>query len=383
MESIYLDHAATTQMRPEVLQEMMPYLTEKYGNPSSTYLLGQENKNAIEMARTRVKKAIGANEFDRIIFTSGGSEADNMALKGIAHAKKNLGRHIITTPIEHSAILKTCEQLKKEGFSISFIEVDSTGLVKLESLKKLIRSDTILISVMLANNEIGTIEPIKEISQIAHQNQIIFHVDAVQGVGSMKIDVQELGVDLLSMSAHKFYGPKGVGALYVRKGIDLEPLISGGHQEEGKRGGTENVAGIVGMGKAIEIANNQLDSYSSRISSIRNKLYAEIQRNIRGVSLNGHPHLRHPGNIHLSIDGIDGRVLVLLLSEQRIFLSHGSACNSKESSASHVLKAIGMNEDKSKSAIRISLGVDNKEEQIDYLVEKIKNVTEHYRKSLK
>ena len=326
MRYIYADHAATTQMCPEVLQEMMPYLTEKYGNPSSAYVLGQENKNAIEVARKKVKKAINADEKDMIIFTSGGSEADNMALKGIAHRKKSIGKHIITTPIEHSAMLRTCHSLKDEGFDISYVDVDATGLVNIEKLKKLIRPDTILISVMLANNEIGTIEPVKEISKLAGEKKIIFHVDGVQGIGSMNVNVQEMGMDLLSMSAHKFYGPKGVGALYVKKGIELEPLICGGHQEGEKRGGTENIAGIVGMGKAIEMASSHLEQDILKLNHLRNQLLEKILNNISGVTLNGHPRSRHPGNIHLSIDGVDGSVLVLLLAQQGIFVSHGAAC---------------------------------------------------------
>ena len=380
MKIVYADHAATTKIKKEVLNEMMPYLKEEYGNPSAAYKLAEISKQAIEKAREQVKIAIGAENKDEIYFTSGGSEADNFAIKGVAKARKNIGKHIITSKIEHMAILNSCKELEEEGFEITYINVDSNGIVKLDELEKSIREDTILISIMFANNEIGTIEPVYEISKIAHKYKIPFHVDAVQAVGSLKIDVKKLGIDLLSLSAHKFYGPKGVGALYVKKGIDIKPIICGGHQENNLRAGTENVAGIVGIGKAIEIANNNLEKYLEKLTFLRNMYISEVKRNIPFAKINGHIQKRLPGNANISFDGINGGTLLLLLAEEGICCSSASACNTGSEEPSHVLKAIGLPDDVAKGTIRITFGEENTIEDVKYIIKVLKNTIERQRK---
>lgn len=383
MREIYADHAATTKIKSEVLESMMPYLTEKYGNPSSAYLLGINNKNAINEAREKVAIAIGAEDANEIIFTSGGSEADNLALKGIAKKMKNAGKHIITTKIEHMAILNTCKILEEEGFEITYLNVDSDGIIKTSELERAIRNDTILISVMFANNEIGSIEPISEISKIAKKHGILFHVDAVQAVGSIKINVQKLGIDLMSMSSHKFYGPKGCGALYVKSGIDIEPLICGGHQENEKRAGTENVPAIVGMGKAIEIATQNIESYAEKLTYLRDYLIVDIQRNVPLTRLNGHIYKRLPGNINISFDGINGGTLLLLLAEKGIYCSSASACSTGEKTTSHVLKAIGLPDKIAKGTIRITLGEENTLDDVKYMSKNIKEIVKRLREEQK
>lgn len=341
MNIIYCDHAATTPVKEEVLNEMIPYFSMNYGNPSSIYSIGRRSKKALDTARTRVAKAIGADEKE-IYFTSCGSESDNLAIKGIAKANNEKGKHIITSKIEHHAVLNTCKTLEKEGYEITYLNVNEKGLVNLEELKNSIREDTILITIMFANNEIGTIQPIKEISEIAHKSNIIFHTDAVQAVGNVKIDVNELGIDALSMSAHKFYGPKGVGALYIKKGIEFEKIQDGGHQERDKRSGTENVAGIVGLGKAIEIASQNLDNYNCKLLKLRNYFINEITTRYSDIKINGDLKNRLPGNINISFPNIDGEELLLKLDRQNICASTGSACNSGSTEPSHVLKAIGL-----------------------------------------
>lgn len=376
---IYADHAATTKMKKEVLDAMMPYLEEKYGNPSSAYILGQENKRAIEEARNQVAKAIGAEYSEEIYFTSGGSESDNLAIKGIAKARKSRGKHIITSKIEHMAIINACKQLEEEGFDITYVDVDSNGIVKINELEKAIREDTILISIMFANNEIGTIEPIGEIGKIARKNHILFHVDAVQAVGSLKIDVKELNIDLLSISAHKFYGPKGIGAIYIRNGIEIKPLINGGHQEKNIRAGTENVAGIVGLGKAIELATKNIDIYAKKISHLRDYYIIEVQRNIPFSKLNGHIYKRLPGNANLSFEGLNGETLLLLLAEKGIYCSSGSACATGDKKPSYVLKAIGLTDDIANSAIRMTFGEENNIDDVKYIVKNLKEIIKRLR----
>ena len=326
MSLIYLDHAATTPVKEEVLKEMIPYFSINYGNASSIYSIGRRSKKAIENAREKVAKAICCEEKE-IYFTSCGSESDNLAIKGVAKANIEKGKHIITSKIEHPAVLNTCKNLEKEGYDITYLNVDENGFVDLEQLSNCIKNETVLISIMFANNEIGTIQKIKEISKIAHDSNVIFHTDAVQAVGNVKIDVNELGIDLLSMSAHKFYGPKGVGALYVKKEIDFEKIQDGGHQEKNKRAGTENVAGIVGLGKAIELANLNIDNYNSKLLKLRNYFVKEIESKYSNIRINGDLKNRLPGNINISFPSIDGEELLLKLDIHNICASTGSACS--------------------------------------------------------
>ncbi len=341
MNIIYCDHAATTPVKDEVLKEMLPYFTMNYGNASSIYSIGRRSKRALDNARGKVAKAIGCNEKE-IYFTSCGSESDNLAIKGVAIANSEKGKHIITSKIEHPAVLNTCKSLEKEGYEITYLNVSENGVVDLEQLENSIKDETILISIMFANNEIGTIQPIKDISEIAHKSNIIFHTDAVQAVGNVRIDVNELGIDMLSMSAHKFYGPKGVGALYVKDGINFRKIQDGGHQEQNKRAGTENVAGIVGLGKAIEIANQNLDNYNSKLLKLRNYFIDEITTKYKDAKINGDIKNRLPGNINISFPDVDGEELLLKLDSQNICASTGSACSSGSLEPSHVLMAIGL-----------------------------------------
>lgn len=325
---IYADHSATTFVKEEVLREMLPYFCENYGNPSSVYSIGRVSKEAIEKARGQVAKAIGS-EKNEIYFTAGGSESDNMIIKGIARANRNKGKHIITTKIEHLAILNTCKELEEEGFSVTYLDVNESGIVSIDELKKNIRADTILISIMFANNEIGTIQPIEEIGKIAKDTGIIFHTDAVQAVGNVKIDVKELNIDALSLSAHKFYGPKGVGAAYINENVKFESFINGGHQECSKRAGTENVPGIVGLGKAIEMATVNIGEHTEKIVDLRDTLIKSIEGNIKDVKLNGDRVQRLCSNVNFSIKGVDSESLVLMLDMNGICTSSGSACTSR------------------------------------------------------
>ena len=376
--TIYLDHAATTGVRPEALEEMLPYFSEKMGNPSSIYFLGQETKKAVDLARERVAKALGA-EPSEIFFTAGGSEADNLAIKGVAMANSNKGKHIITSKIEHPAVLNTCKYLSKMGFEISYIDVDEDGKIKLDDLKSAIREDTILISVMFANNEIGTIQPIKEIGEIAKEKNIYFHTDAVQAVGNVKIDVKEMNITMLSLSAHKFYGPKGTGVLYIKKGTKIDSLIHGGAQEGKKRAGTENVAGIVGLGKAIELADQDLDRYNAKLLKLRERLIEGVMGSIPHVRLNGHRNDRLPGNVNFSFSFIEGESLLLMLNLKGICGSSGSACSSGSLDPSHVLMAIGLDHATAHGSLRLTIGEENTEEDIDYTIEALKEVVEKLR----
>ena len=378
MKTIYFDHAATTAVAPEVKEAMEPYFCENYGNASSLYELGYKSKEAINIARVNVAKAINTKP-NEIYFTSCGSESDNLAIKGVARAHRQNGNHIITSKIEHPAVLNTCRQLEKEGFKVTYLDVDKNGFIDLEELKNSINSKTILVSIMFANNEVGTIEPIKEISRIVHSNNAIFHTDAVQAVGNIKIDVKEMGIDLLSMSAHKFYGPKGVGALYVRDGIDFIQLQNGGHQENDKRAGTENVAGIVGLGKAIELANNNIIQNNERLLNLRNYCIEQIKNRIPYIRINGDLNSRLPGNINISFLYVNGKDLVKLLAKKGICTSSGSACSSGLPQPSHVLLAMGLSEDIASSALRITLGKENTKEDIDYFVDELEKIVVNLR----
>ena len=378
MKTIYFDHAATTAVAPEVKETMEPYFCENYGNASSLYELGYKSKEAINIARGNVARTINAKT-NEIYFTSCGSESDNLAIKGVARAHRQNGNHIITSRIEHPAVLNTCKQLEKEGFRVTYLNVDKNGFIDLEELTNSINSRTILVSIMFANNEVGTIEPIKEISRIVHSNNAIFHTDAVQAVGNIKIDVKEMGIDLLSMSAHKFYGPKGVGALYVRDNIDFIQLQNGGHQENNKRAGTENVAGIVGLGKAIEMANDNVIQNNKKILNLRNYCMEQIKNRIPYIRINGDLNSRLPGNINISFLYVNGKDLVKLLAKKGICTSSGSACSSGLPQPSHVLLAMGLSEDIASSALRITLGKENTKEEIDYFVDELEKIVVNLR----
>lgn len=378
MKNIYLDNSATTRLDDEVLKEMMPYLTEEYGNASSIYKLGRNTRNAVETAREKIAKAINADP-DEIYFTSGGTESDNTAIRGIAYNNKKKGNHIITSKIEHPAVLETCKQLEKEGFKVSYIDVNENGIINLEQLKNSIQDATILISIMSANNEIGTIQPIKEIGTIAKENNIYFHTDAVQAVGSIKIDVKELNIDSLSMSAHKFYGPKGIGVLYIKRGIAFQKFMNGGHQERNKRAGTENVPAIVGMGKAIEIACTDLEKHTKQIKELRNYYINQVKDKIPYIKINGDIEKRLPGNSNISFRFIEGEGLLLNLDLKGICASSGSACTSGSLDPSHVLLAIGLPHEIAHSSLRISIGKYNTKEEIDYLVENLVEIVSKLR----
>ena len=375
MRIIYCDHAATTAVKREVLCSMIPYYVEEYGNPSSLYEIGRRNKQVITNARRQVARAINAN-CKEIYFTSCGSESDNLAIKGFCYANKNKGKHIITSRIEHPAVLNTCKTLERQGFEVTYLNVDDKGFVRLDELKNSVRDDTILITIMTANNEIGTIQKIEEIGAFARKKNIIFHTDAVQAVGNIEIDVQRMNIDMLSMSAHKFYGPKGVGALYVKEGIEFERVQDGGHQERNKRSGTENVAGIVGLGKAIEIATCNIEQYNNKLSALRKRFLQGIEQTIgkENFRLNGDWNNRLPGNINISLKNIDSSMLLLELDKRGICASGGSACSSGERAPSHVLLAIGLDKEWIDGTIRISLGEENTAEEIDYLIKEISEI---------
>uniref|UniRef100_A0A7C3RLA9 Cysteine desulfurase IscS n=1 Tax=Dictyoglomus thermophilum TaxID=14 RepID=A0A7C3RLA9_DICTH len=375
---VYLDYAATTPIRPEVFQAMKPYLTKEFGNPSSIHHFGRQARIAIEEAREKIAKALGAKN-EEIIFTSGGTESNNMALKGVAYALSHKGKHVITSSIEHHAILEPCHFLEKLGFEITYLPVDKEGFIDPDSLKKAIRKDTILISIMHANNEIGTIEPIEELTKIAKEYEIYFHTDAVQTVGHIPVNVDKLGVDLLSISAHKFYGPKGIGALYIRKGTKIHPFIHGGEQEQRKRAGTENVAGIVGMGKAIEISILELDKERERLINLRDYFIKEIEKRIEDVYLNGPREKRLPNNINFSFAYIEGESILLNLDLEGIAVSTGSACSSASLEPSHVLSAIGLPIELAHSAVRFTLGYYTTKEDLDYTLEVLEKTVKRLR----
>lgn len=374
----YFDHAATTALDEEVLKEMLQYLSVEYGNPSSIYSIGRKAKRAIEEARNRVAFAINCDAKE-IYFTGCGSESDNIALKGIAYANREKGNHIITSKIEHPAILNTCRTLEKEGFNVTYLDVDEDGLINIEDLKSNITNKTILISIMFANNEIGTIQPIEEIGKIAKERSILFHTDSVQAVGNVKIDVRKMNIDLLSMSAHKFYGPKGVGALYIKSGVKCNKLQDGGHQEKDMRAGTENVAGIVGLGKAIQIAYCNLDEYNNKLKSLRDYYETQVNENIPYIKFNGHRTKRLPGNSNISFKFIDGEALLLNLDMNGICASTGSACSSGSTNPSHVLLSIGLPDSTARGSLRVTFGKENTKEDVDYLVESLIKIVDNLR----
>lgn len=370
MEVRYFDNSATTRIKEEILTEMFPFLSREYGNPSSLYSIGRKSKRAIEEARKRVASLINCNS-EEIYFTSCGSESDNTALKGIAYANSNKGKHIITSKIEHPAILHSCQNLEKKGFEVTYLDVDKDGFVNLQTLENSIRQDTILISVMFANNEIGTIEPIQEIAKIAHKNGIIFHTDAVQACGNIPIDVQKMDIDMLSLSGHKIYAPKGIGALYVKKGIEFERFMYGGHQEKNKRSGTENVAEIVALGKACQIAEKNMEQYQNKLKLLRDYCLEKMKKSFSNIHINGTMEKRLPGNINISFEGQDATELLYKLDEMGICASGGSACSSGDNSPSHVLTAIGLPSELAKGAIRFTFGDFNTKDDVDYLIEAI------------
>ena len=370
MKIRYFDNAATTRVKEEVLQEMFPYFCEEYGNPSSMYSVGREAKRALEKARVRVAKLINCKPKE-IYFTGCGSESDNTAIKGIAYKNRKKGNHIITSKIEHPAVLHTCQSLEKHGFEVTYLNVDKDGFINLTELENSIKPNTILISIMFANNEIGTIEPIREISKIAKKHNIIFHTDAVQACGNVDIDVRKLRIDMLSLSGHKLYAPKGVGALYVKEGIEFEKFMDGGHQEKDKRGGTENVAEIVGLGKAAELAKNNMEKHQEHLRTLRDYYIKNIEEKITDAKLNGPRENRLPGNANFSFPGINGEELLIYLDERGICASSGSACTTGSMDPSHVLVAIGLDKNMSKGALRTSFGEENTLEDVDFLVDSL------------
>ena len=368
MGRIYLDYAPTTPTHPEVVRIMLPYFSDAFGNPSSIYSYGWEAKEAIEEARTKVAEFMGARD-QEIVFTSGGTEADNFALKGVAFANESRGNHIITSSIEHHAVIETCKYLERRGFNVTYVPVDEYGLVAPDNVRRAITDRTILISVMHANNEIGTIEPIAEIGKVAREAGIYFHTDAVQTAGHVPVDVNALGVDLLSISAHKLYGPKGVGALYIRKGTKLLPFIHGGEQEGGRRASTENVPGIVGFGKAVEVSQREMSREAERLTCLRDRLISGLLGRIDHSRLNGHPVTRLPNNVNISIDFVEGESMLLNLDLEGICASTGSACSSSSLEPSHVLLAMGLSPEQAHGSLRFSLGKWTTEEEIERVLD--------------
>jgi cysteine desulfurase len=380
MRRIYMDHAGTTPMRKEVLDAMMPYMTEKFGNASTIYFYGREAKKALEESREKVALLIGANS-NEIYFTSGGTEADNWALKGVADANKDRGNHIVTSSIEHHAVLHTCEDLEKKGYRVTYLPVDKYGLINPEHVINAITDDTILVSIMHANNEIGTIQPIAEIGQTLKKQKrnVLFHTDAVQTVGKIPVNVGELGVDLLSISSHKIYGPKGIGALYIRKGTKINPIIFGGAQEKQKRAGTENIPGIVGFGKACELLYREIEQENKKLSCLRDALISGITEKIPYVILNGHPQKRLPNNVNVCFKFIEGESLLLNLDMKGICASSGSACTSSLLEPSHVLLAIGLPHEIAHGSLRLTLGRDNTKQDVEYVLEALPDIVRKLR----
>ncbi|MGG7057474.1 cysteine desulfurase NifS [Clostridium tertium] len=378
MKNVYMDYAATTFVKPEVLDEMMPFFTEKYGNPSSFYGISRETKMAIDKARGRVAKALKCDQ-NEVYFTGGGSEADNWAIKGIASAHRKKGNHIITTKIEHHAVLHTCEYLEKQGFEVTYLNVDKEGFIDLEELKNAITDKTILVSIMFANNEIGTIQPVKEIGEICRERKVLFHTDAVQAVGNIPIDVKEMNIDLLSLAGHKIYGPKGIGALYIRKGVRIDNLIHGGGQERARRAGTENTASIVGLGKAIELATDNLEEHNKRLTILRDKLIDGLLK-VPHTRLNGpRGDKRLPGNSNITFEFIEGESILLSLDFEGVCASSGSACTSGSLDPSHVLLAIGLPHELAHGSLRLTLGDGSTEEDVDYVLEVVPPIIERLR----
>ena len=379
MKTTYMDYSATTYVKPEVLDAMMPFFTEKFGNPSSFYGISRETKMAIDNARAQVAKAINCDP-NEVYFTGGGSEADNWAIKGIATAHMKKGNHIITTKIEHHAVLHTCEFLEKFGFEVTYLDVNEEGFVDLKQLEEAITDKTILVSIMFANNEIGTIQPIKEIGALCREKKVLFHTDAVQAVGSVPVDVKEMNIDLLSLAGHKLYGPKGIGALYIRKGVRIDNLIHGGGQERGRRAGTENIPGVVGLGKAIEIATENIEENRARLTVLRDKLIDGILERIPYARLNGpRGDKRLPGNSNISFEFIEGESILLSLDFEGICASSGSACTSGSLDPSHVLLAIGLPHEKAHGSLRTTLGAASTEEDVEKLLNELPPIIERLR----
>lgn len=370
---VYMDHSATTATDPEVVNAMVPWFSKGYGNPSSLYQIARESRAAVEEARAKVAATLGAQP-DEIYFTSGGTESDNWAIKGIASANLKKGNHIITSAIEHHAVLHTCEFLEKQGFSVTYLPVDANGQVRIEDLKSAITDKTILVTIMFANNEIGTIQPIAEIGNVCREKGIYFHTDAVQAMGNIPIDVTTMKIDLLSLSAHKLYGPKGIGALYIRKGVKIDNLLHGGGQERRKRAGTENIAGIVGLGVALEKVVNGMEARNKRVVALRDRMLQSILEKIPNTRLNGHPTQRLPGNLNVSFDFIEGESMLLLLDHYGIYASTGSACTSGSLEPSHVLLATGLPAETAHGSLRLTLGSENTDEDVDYVLEHLQKV---------
>jgi cysteine desulfurase len=379
MKPIYMDHNATTPLREEVLEAMMPYLVEHFGNASSLHSFGIKTRSAIEEARGVVAKALRCKP-EEIVFTGSGTESDNQAIKGVAYANRKRGDHIITSRIEHHAVLHTCQYLEKQGFKVTYLPVDSYGMVDPEDVRKAITDRTILVSIMHANNEVGTIQPIEEIGKVAKEKGVYFHTDAVQTFGKLPINVDELGVDLLSISAHKLYGPKGVGVLYIRKGTRVDSLLHGGHHERGRRASTENVAGIVGLAKAIELRMGEMEEEARRLEKLRDRLYEGIKERIDHVYLNGHPKKRLPGTLSVCFEYIEGESIIMGLDLKGVAVSSGSACTSASLEPSHVLLAMGVHPAIAQGSIRFSLGRGNTDEDVDYVIEALPGIVSRLRK---
>ena len=367
MKIKYFDNAATTQVNQDVIKEMLPYFSIEYGNPSSLYSIGRRAKRALEEARRKIANIINCKP-NEIYFTSCGTESDNLAIKGIAYANKEKGKHIITSKIEHPAVLNTCKELEEQGYKVTYLDVNQNGIVNVEQLKASIKTDTILITIMFANNEIGTIQPIEEIGKIAKENNIIFHTDAVQAMGNLKIDVKKLNINALSMSAHKFYAPKGIGALYVGEDVNFKQIQNGGHQQKNKRAGTENLAEIVGMSKALELIYKNFENHNNKIKELRDYYIEKIQNNIVDSKLNGDRINRLPGNANMSFKNINAEELLFELDDKGICASAGSACSSGSTSPSHVLTAIGLPPEWANGTLRVTIGMNNTKEEVDYLI---------------
>lgn len=380
MRQVYMDYSATTPVKQEVLETMSPYFTEHYGNPSSLYTIGQESKAAISNARRQVASIIGADEKE-IYFTACGTESDNWAIFGTADAKKGKGKHIITSKIEHHAVLHSCQQLEKQGYDVTYLDVEPDGTINPQALKAALRDDTVMVSIMMVNNEVGTIEPIKELCSVtkAFNKEIIFHTDAVQGLGNVSIDVKELGIDLMSMSAHKIYGPKGVGGFFIRKGLRITNYLHGGAQENRHRAGTENIAGIVGFGKAAELAEKNLDEHIRHCSELRDYFIAQVLKNIPNTEVNGNMEHRHPGNASITFNYIEGESILLLLDAKGIYVSTGSACSSTSLTPSHVLTALGVPVERIHGTVRFSIGDFTTKEDLDYVLDELKPVVTRLR----
>ncbi len=378
MKIRYFDNAATTKVKKEVMDKMFPYFIESYGNPSSLYTLGRTAKMGIEEARREVADLINCDK-NEIYFTSGGTESDNTALKGIMYLNKNKGKHVITTKIEHHAILNSCKTLEENGFKVTYLNVDKDGIINLEELVNAITKDTVLISVMFANNEIGSVQPIQKIGEIAKEKGIIFHTDAVQACGNVKIDVKEMNIDMLSLSGHKIGAPKGIGALYVNKNIEFKNLIDGGYQERDKRAGTENVPGMIGLGEACKIAKDNMENHVNRLTELRDFYFSEVKNQIQNIKINGSLDHRLPGNSNISFKGVSGSELLMKLDERGICASAGSACSSGSSMPSHVLTAIGLTSEYAEGTLRVTFGDENTKEDVEYLVTSLADVIKEIR----